>query len=131
MAILLELPSETEALLREQASSSGKDIGQYIASLIRPRKSTMPSLSKRETELFSVINRGFDEPYWKRLWHLDALRVANKLTDDEHMELVAMAEQVEETNADRMVALVELAQLRGVHIDDLMKKLGISHGRHS
>ncbi len=130
MAIILNLPDETEALLREEAKSAGKDIGQYITSLIRPKKPVQPLLTKRETELLSVIKIDFPPSFWERFRQLSALRSDVKLTKNELEELIHMGNALEENNLNRMVALVELSKLRNVDLEVLMAQLGIKHAQN-
>lgn len=130
MAILLELPSETEALLREQAKSSGKELGQYIVSLIKLKKTSIPSTSKRETELLSIIKNDFPASFWARFRQLTALRSDVKLTKNELEELMQMSEALEENNGKQMEAFVELSKLRGVELETLMNQLGFKHAQN-
>ena len=128
-SLTLQLPPDTEALLREQAARAGKDISQYLTGLIKssPRRPAT-ALSVQETPLFHTINRGFPAEFWQRLRILDAKRIAEMLTESEHQELILLAEEVEKAQADRIAALAELAQLRGMDIDEVMLQLGIQHG---
>ena len=125
----VQLPADTEILLREQAAHAGKDIAQYLSSLIKSNALNKNFvLSPQETALFEIINRGFSEPFWQRIDLLDAKRKEELLTEDEHKELIFMAEQIESVNVARISALAGLARLRGLDLDILMKNLGISHG---
>lgn len=125
----IKLPADTEILLREQAAQAGKDVVQYLSGLIKsntPNKNFV--LSHQETALLEVINRGFSESFWQRLNLLDAKRRDEILTEDEHKELIFMAEQVESANVARISALAGLARLREMDLDVLMESLGIAHG---
>lgn len=128
-SLTLQLPPDTEALLREQAARAGKDISQYLTGLIKssPRR-PVKTLSVQETSLFQAINRGFTAEFWQKLRILDAKRIAETLTEAEHQEFILLAEEVEKAQAGRIAALAELAQLRGMDIDDVMLQLGIQHG---
>ena len=50
---------------------------------------------------------------------------AETLTQSEEIELQNLWQSVEQMNAKRLEALVELSQKRGVHLRTLMEELGI------
>ena len=81
--------------------------------------------SKREVKLLRVINNNTLEVQ-PRLAELDAKRRAETLTPKEHKELLVLLEANEKTQAERLSALLKLAQLRGVSLDELMEQLGLS-----
>jgi restriction endonuclease Mrr len=84
-----------------------------------------PNLPVRETELLQKINEGVSDGVYTRLEELSAKLDAEVLTAEEHQELLSLVELVEQVDAERMGYLTELAQIRGVPLDDLMKKLGL------
>ena len=47
------------------------------------------------------------------------------LTSNEHQELLALIDRIEEADAERVQALANLAELRNVSITALMDELGI------
>jgi hypothetical protein len=55
-----------------------------------------------------------------------AKRQAEALTDEEHAELTALSNYIEELNARRMQRLAELAHLRGITLRELLERLGIA-----
>lgn len=95
-----------------------------VENLLANRK--VKNRSKRERELLTVIN-------WRRLPEAEQTRydfLFEKLQDEtitpkEHEELSALIERAEQHNVEWVEALAELAQLRGIHINDLMLELGI------
>jgi hypothetical protein len=87
-----------------------------------------PNLS---TTLLLRINQGLAQEEQERYQALIDRRDARTLTPQEHEELLRLSDRVEQTEADRAAALVELAQLRKVPVDELLRELGIrplSHG---
>jgi hypothetical protein len=56
---------------------------------------------------------------------LDAKQRAGTLSEAEQSELLSVIDQIELGDAERLGCLIELAQLRGVTLDALMKQLGI------
>ena len=61
----------------------------------------------------------------ERLAVLRAKREDESITDAEYEELSQLTDEAEETHANRMTALVELAKIRGVSLPMLMAQLGI------
>ncbi len=92
--------------------------------LIRTQRK-VPHLSRPESELLQKINRGIPEPGWQRYKTLSELRDAEKLTTEEHKELIRLSDEIEMFNVERIEYLIELAQLRNQSLPDLMDDLGI------
>lgn len=61
----------------------------------------------------------------ERFDELIGKRQAETLTPDEYSELLALTEQVERFQAQRVECLAELARLRGIPLAALMEELGI------
>jgi hypothetical protein len=95
---------------------------QVNAALAR-RKA--PNLSERETELLQKINQGLPGRMYERNQELSAKLEDEELTEEEHLELLCIAELIEQSDADRMKYLVELSQIREIPLDALMKELGL------
>jgi hypothetical protein len=88
-------------------------------------KTKAPRLSKKETELFLKINRGLSEEQRQRLDELNEKIEESVLTDEEHAELLSLAELVERISVERLRAIIDLAKLRKVPPEELMQQLGI------
>jgi hypothetical protein len=84
-----------------------------------------PVVSKRETELLGRINAGLSEPKARRLESLDSRRQDERLTPEEHAELLSLVDESERLAVGRAEALVELARLRGSTVPSLMRDLGL------
>jgi len=76
------------------------------------------------------INQGFPEGLRERLATLRRKREDEVITDAEYEELTRLTDRAEELHAERMAALVELAQLRGISLSVLMDQLGIHFPEH-
>ncbi|MEL6718925.1 MAG: hypothetical protein AAFP82_09440 [Bacteroidota bacterium] len=81
--------------------------------------------NKREKELLVLINSGLNAAEERRLDELDEKRSLNQLSEAEHTELLALVNQVETFNAQRLQYLSELAQLRKTDIRTLMTNLNL------
>jgi hypothetical protein len=78
-----------------------------------------------EPELLMKINQRLPAALQARFDELVARRQDEILTIEEHEELLRLTEQVEFMDVTRIEALAELAQLRGISVDELMNQLGI------
>ena len=90
-----------------------------------------PVASADETRLLLVINEGVPGALTDRAWSLLEKRDDGTLTPGENDEFIELAEQVERRGVDRLAALTELAEVRGVPLPKLMRSLGVatvSHG---
>ncbi|MEM6697357.1 MAG: hypothetical protein AAF806_02800 [Bacteroidota bacterium] len=81
--------------------------------------------NRREEELLVLINSGLSAKEERRLDELDEKRSLNQLSEAEHTELLALVDQVETFNAQRLQYLSELAQLRKTDIRTLMNSLNL------
>ncbi|MCB0126415.1 MAG: hypothetical protein KDE58_29365 [Caldilineaceae bacterium] len=82
-------------------------------------------LSKAETDLLCQINCGLPEAIRLRFRDLKEKRDAAILTPSEYEELLATIDQIEAHDVERLQALIALAQLREITLDELMAQLGI------
>jgi hypothetical protein len=129
MTIALDIPPEIEAQARQAAAEQGKRLETYILELIQHAVTT-PSgdasgLPMREAELLQQINQGLAPATWQRYHDLRARRQAHTLTPDEQQELIAITDEREQANVQRVAALIRLAQLRQTSVNALMDDLGL------
>jgi hypothetical protein len=85
----------------------------------------MPVLSKEETALFEKINVGLPASTWDRFNELRDRLDAETLTPEEHAELMSITYNMETIHAERLGHVLELAQLRGRTLDQMMAELGM------
>jgi hypothetical protein len=109
-------PGELDTILR------------HVLTLRARRRVRSPSAA--ETTLLQRINQGLPREQQERYQALLDRRNARTLTQEEHEELLRLTDQVEQAEADRAAALVELAQLRQVSVDHLLRELGIHPASH-
>jgi hypothetical protein len=96
-----------------------EQIAEYTARLRAQHRA--PSLSKAESELWLKINQGVvPENVLKQCAVLTAKAHEGTITDDEHAELMALVNQIEMLNAERLGYLAQLAQLRQMPLEELM-----------
>jgi hypothetical protein len=112
-------------LLQAVEQLSPPDLEQLrsrIANLQARNKA--PNLSAKESELLQKINVGLSPEKQQLFDALVARRQAEKITANELQELMALTEQIEKADAERVYYLVELAQLREKPLLDLMNEPG-------
>ena len=128
--ITLQLPSELEQQLRTEAAKQGINPDRYILNALQERLQASPhaktSLPKAEADLLQQINLGLSVECWEEYHSLLAKRRAETLTADEHTQLIAISDQIEQANVQRVSALIALAERRGTDLPTLMRSLGIS-----
>lgn len=84
-----------------------------------------PFVPQREAELLQFLAREKRAGFAARFAELQAKRRAFTLTPDEHGELIALSDEAEAFDVERLKALSELAQLRQISVPRLMKQLGL------
>jgi len=90
-----------------------------------PVEGKAPRLSKEESQLFLRINQTLPEKQARRLEELNEKIEESVLTNDEQAELLRLAKRVEKMWIDRLQAIIELAELRGITPQEMMRQLGI------
>jgi len=96
----------------------------YQVSLVLAQRKA-PRLSKQESTLLQKINRSLPATVQRRYDELQAKLQAETISTDEHQELLKLIDEAELADATRLQALLELAQLRQVSLDEVMNQLGI------
>lgn len=103
--------------------SSLEKFSDEINTLIARKKVPQPSV--RELELIEIIYLPLDANIQARYDKLVAKNVSETISEEEHIELLNLIEIAEQHNVNWLAALVELAQLRAVSLEEVKKQLGI------
>jgi hypothetical protein len=84
-------------------------------------------LPERETDLLQKIHHNI--PLDVRLRHrlLSKKLDEEAITNEEYSELKSVVTRIEKANVERLQALIELAQLRGISLDDLVEQLDLEY----
>lgn len=108
----------------EQMPQPDRDdfVDQVVHLRTRPRAS---GLSRAESELLTKINLGLPAALQSRFDALVAKRREGRIAQDEYDELLQLTSQVEDSDAQRVEYLAELARLRKTTLPALMRDLGI------
>ncbi len=121
-----EFQLSMDELLNGVAKLDIPDLEQLISELLTLRaRRVAPSLSKEESRLLEKINQGLPPELQQRYDELTAKRQAETMTSAEHQELLALIDRIERADVERVQALTELAQRRGISVVKLMAELGI------
>lgn len=127
--ITLDLSPELEAQLRAEAAKQGLDPQRYILETLHTRLAARQTITNHlpsaEADLLQQINLGLSADVWDEYYALIDKRQTETLTADEHHRLIAISDQIEALNVERIQALVHLAALRQQTLDDVMDELGI------
>lgn len=78
--------------------------------------------SEQEERLLQIIQRRLSAHEQLRLSELRQRNEAGEIADAEHQELLAFVEQIEQQDAERAAAIIQLAQLRNVDLKVLVKE---------
>ena len=84
-----------------------------------------PHISGEEGKLLRMIQRTLPEKSLLRIKKLQGLRDEEKLSPDGFAELAELLEKLEIIHAERMNAVAELADLRGVTLQTAMRQIGL------
>jgi hypothetical protein len=115
-----------EELLKAVAQLPDDEIGRFTEQVIALRaRRVAPSLPAEEEVLLQRINRAFPAEDQQRYDALVTKRQDETLTPDEYDELLRLSDRHEAFDATRIAALIDLAQVRGVSLTDLMSSLDI------
>lgn len=104
-------------------NSELENILSRISIMLAQKKA--PNLPKQEAKLLLEINQSLDEAVLQRYSSLNQLMRENKLSEEEYQELIQLIDKVELADAKRLKAIIELANLRAITVDELMKQLNI------
>lgn len=96
---------------------------QQVGSIVAHRKA--PSISAREEELMAQIMLNMPQSWVRRYNKLHRKMQSQQLNEDEYSELEKMIALLEKKNAERLQAMIELSQIRGLTLHALMSQLGI------
>ena len=122
---------EAEQILHAALQLPRPELERLVAKLaaLKAREET-PNLSEAETRLLLKINQDLSPPARRRMNELIDQRQASVITPAELEELIQLTDQAEEIGGARLQCLIELAALRNVTLDKLMRQLGIKPVPH-
>lgn len=124
--IQVEAQLTSEQLLNAVKQLSEEEREQFFEHLVEWRsQDKLPRLSLTESELLARINQSLSLEVRERYHELTAKRRALLISDEEYEELLRLTDEVEKADAERIRCLMELARLRKVPLDELIRQMGI------
>jgi hypothetical protein len=128
MSLTLELSPELEAEARRVAAQAGMAPEDFAVAALQERvwqqRDTGPAPT--DSSLLEQIGSGLTAEIWSRYHALTAKRRSQALTDSEYAELLQLSDKVEAWNVRRLDLLLQLAQLRGKPLRQLVEELGLA-----
>lgn len=109
-----------------------KDLEDFVGQVgvILAQKKT-PEIPKREAELLFKINHWIDPKVEYRYDELYEKLREDTITTAEHEELLQLIDIVENQNVERMRHLIELAEMRDISLEVLIKQLNITSSAYA
>ena len=100
-------------------------------ALQEPVQTKVSRLSKKETELFLIINQSLPAEQQQRIEALTEKMEFESITDAEQAELLRLTDAMESGQVKRLRAVAELAKVRNVSLGEMMRQLGLEPGRYA
>ena len=129
MTITLNISKDLESRLKKNAALRGLDLDSYIQFLLEEKAEIINSpisSEEGEVELIYKINQlGLSAKEWDQYNKLKQKRREESLSEEEHEEIIAFSDKLENLNVQRLRYLIELAKLRGTSLDEVMAYLDI------
>lgn len=130
--IRVEAHVSTEQLLRAVEQIPEQDLDSFVAQVVMLRaQRAAPHSSPEETALLVQINHTLPVLTQQRFDFLISKRQAETLSQAELQELRELTDQIEQSDADRLAALVKLAEFRHLSLHQVMQLLGIQAPPHA
>ena len=108
------------------------ELETFVAQIVALRaQRTAPYLSQDETALLLQINAGISPELQRRFNELVAQRELETISPAALTELIQITDEIEQRDAQRLAALIELAQHRQTIVPVLMDELGIRPPAHA
>ena len=133
MTVTVQLPTEMVEALRALAGRRGRDLDSTIAELLGEQLEHQTALAPpssppapTESDLLQQIQQGLPEATWQRYHDLQAKREAEQLTPQEHAELIALTDRIEDWNVRRLELAQQLAARRGVSWQEIVAELRVA-----
>jgi len=124
MAISTEIHKKALSLLEQLPQKSLNKAVEYLETLSQnaQQENINSTTLSNETQLIKIIQLRLSPDKQKRLDYLRQQNETGKITEQEHQELLNYVDQIEEQDAQRAEALIQLAQLRQVDLKIIIAK---------
>ncbi len=106
---------------------SPSDLNEFILKVNRLHAQKIKvDLTQKERLLLEKINEKLPEVTQQRLAQLQSKKSEGELKDEEQEELLAIVDVIDDMNLERVQALKQLAELRGISVNEVMNLFKIS-----
>jgi len=124
MAISTEIRQKALSLLEQLPQQSLNKAVEYLEILSQNAQQETINLTSlsNETQLIKIIQFHLSSDEQKRLEYLRQQHETGKISNLEHQELLNYVDQIEQEDAKRAEALIQLAQLRQVDLKIIIDK---------
>lgn len=103
------------------------ELEQLVSNVLAVRAERIaPHLSGEESKLLQMIQKTLPKKHLLRMKELQNLRDNDKLSTTGFAELARLIEKLEIIHAEKMKAVSDLADLRGVTLQTAMKQIGLN-----
>ncbi len=125
MVVPTEIRQRAIALLEQLPGESLVRAVEFLEAL--SQESLQVSTAADEAALLKIIQCHLSFEEQERLAYLRQQNETGKITQTEHQELLMYVERVEQQDAERAAALIQLAQLRQVDLKMLINEFLPTH----
>jgi hypothetical protein len=102
-----------------------QELREYSAQVVAIYQERQSEAVTTEAPLLDVVHRSLPQPTQQRWDELLAKRDDASLSESEYEELLQLTDEVEALNVQRMTAVSQLAQARGVDLRTIMRQLNL------
>lgn len=128
----MNAPLTVPDLLDNASRLNTSDLESFVKEVLTLRaKRIAPVLSQKEADLLEKIYAKLPSETLTRYDLLTEKRRAGTISSEEYDELLDLVQIVEQYNVERLKLIVELAALRKVTAQKLMKQLGLMPLTHA
>jgi len=125
-------PLTVNQLLHEADRLQPGEFEKFLVKVLALNTSrNAQGLTPEESELLKKINKEFPTKKMERFLLLDEKCRQESLAPAEHKELLVLIRQLERYDAQKLQLVGQLALLRNVPFDALLKDLGLYPSRHA
>ena len=117
----------TQQIISAAQTMPLEELEKLVGSVLAVRAERVAShLSGEETKLLRIIQKTLPGKSLKRMKELQLLRDEEKLTPQGFAELAKIIEKLEEIHAERINAVIALADLRGITFQTALQQVGLT-----
>jgi hypothetical protein len=122
---------QTQTILETVKEMPNDDLELFLAQVLKVRAERFaPQPEALQLQLLNQINQTLPPLQRAKFEQLVEKRDSNNISELELEELISMIDEIEARDVERLKALIELSQIRGITLDELMQTLGINRRKY-